>query len=544
MQVNFWAISGLTNAIGILALGLLVYLIGQNPEVKKSFAIASLCIATWCFPYFMWQISNTKETALFWARALTAGSLFIAPSFVYFIFNFLNLNLREGNRRQILIVANLFSLCFLSLTFTPLFVKDVSQKMFFPFWPTPGPFYFLYPIYFFICFFYSWRLMWKAILSEKNYARRNQIKYILFGSIIGVVGGTTNWPLWWNIPIPPYGNSAIVLYVGIVTYAIIKHQLMDINIVFQKSVIYSLLVTVVTSIYFLVTWSAERVFQRAIGYQSLPLTVFALFGIALLFQPMKNRIQAFVDRYFFKGSIEVLAAERERLQQELIKAEKLRLAGTLASGIAHEIKNPLTSLKTFISYLEERHNDPSFRKKFKEVMNREINQIDHLVRNLLNFAKPHPPKFESLDMHKSLDRTFELINSTLANSNISLVRVYHRPNTEILGDASQLQQAFLNIFLNAMDAMSDGGELKISTETEDGWLKIRIEDTGCGMTKEQLEHIFEPFYTTKEKGTGLGLAITKRIIEDHKGKIKVESNAGRGSRFEILLPLVEAEQKS
>ena len=107
----------------------------------------------------------------------------------------------------------------------------------------------------------------------------------------------------------------------------------------------------------------------------------------------------------------------------------------------------------------------------------------------------------------------------------------------ILGDPSQLQQAFLNLFLNAMDAMPTGGELRVSTHTENGWLTIRIEDTGSGMTKEQLEHIFEPFYTTKEKGTGLGLAITKRIIEDHKGKIRVTSNSGKGTAFEILLPL-------
>ena len=90
-----------------------------------------------------------------------------------------------------------------------------------------------------------------------------------------------------------------------------------------------------------------------------------------------------------------------------------------------------------------------------------------------------------------------------------------------------------------MDAMPNGGELKISTETEDGWLKIRIEDTGCGMTKEQLDHIFEPFYTTKESGTGLGLAITKRIVEDHKGKIKVTSALNKGSMFEIILPLAK-----
>ena len=533
MELNVWALNGLTNAVGVVALGLFVYIKGREPRVKRSFGLLNFTIAAWCFSYSIWQIVSTKEAALFWARALTASSIFIAPTFLYFVFTFLSL---EKGKKRILTIAYLPSFTFFALVFTPLFVKSVSRKLFFPYWPNPGPLYFLYPLHFFTCFLYSWYLLRQAILKS-SYERSNQIKYILYGSIIGVFGGVTNWPLWWDIPIPPYGNSAVAIYVAILTYAVIKHRLMDINVVLRKSLVYSLLVTSITIVYFMLVWTLERAFQTVLGYQSIPLTIFSLLIIVILFQPIKNKIQAFVDKHFFKGTVDVLAEENERLQEELIKSEKLRIAGTLASGIAHEIKNPLTSLKTYTSYLEEKHNDPSFRKKFKEVMNHEINQIDHLVLNLLNFAKPHPLKFESADVHKALDRTFELINSSLAKADISLVRAYHRPNTEILGDPSQLQQAFLNIFLNAMDAMPNGGELKISTETEDGWLKIRIEDTGCGMTEEQLKHVFEPFYTTKEKGTGLGLAITKRIIEDHKGKIKVTSDPNKGSTFDISLPL-------
>ena len=534
MHWNFWALSALINAFCITALGLFVSLRGRGQAVKRSFAISNFSVAAWCIPYFVWQISETRESALFWARALTAGSVFIASFYLKFVYDFVGI---EGRKQKlILFLSFLLSSSFFVLSFTPLFVTDVVSRSIFKFWPVPGPLYFLYPIHFFLCFCYCWRLLWE-FLQKSDYARANQVKYILYGSLIGVIGGATNWPLWWNIHILPYGNLGVLIYVGIVTYAIFKHRLMDINLVFRRSIIYSIMATAITLVYFVTVWSSERVFQAAIGYRSVVATLIILLTIAFLFQPIKNKIQAFVDNRLFRGTLETLADENQRLQEEMRKSDQLRIAGTLASSIAHEINNPLTSIKTFTNYLPERHQDKSFIDKFKTVVGEELNRIEGLVKDLKDFAKPHPPKFECFDMHKFLDRTFELVNPTLATHKISLMRAYHRPNTEVMGDPSQLQQAFLNLFLNAMDAMPNGGELRISTQSEDGWLTIRIEDTGIGMTKEQLEHIFEPFYSTKEGGTGLGLAITKRIIEDHRGKVKVTSNPGSGSAFEILLPL-------
>ena len=473
--------------------------------------------------------------ALLWVRIAQVGVFFIPTTFIHFIVCLLDLKVK----RSILAIGYTISFLFASLCPTSLMIADAVPRFFMHHYATPGLVYPVAVLYFFVCVIYGLYHLYRAYASSTG-TKRNQMKYLFYSSLMGYVGGGANFLPVFNVYIPflhPFGTYAVPIYFIATTYAIIKHHLMDINIVFQKGVVYSLLVTTITLIYFMFVWLIERIFQLSLGYQSIPLTIFALLTVALLFQPIKNRIQTFVDRYFFKGTVDILAEENERLQEELARGEKLRIAGTLASGIAHEIKNPLTSLKTFTSYLEEKHNDPSYRKKFREIVGEEVGKIEHLIRDLLDFAKPKSPQFVGLDVHKSIDRTFELINTTLAKANISLTRQYHRPNTEILGDSSQLQQAFLNLFLNAMDAMPNGGELHVSTHSENGWLAIKIEDTGCGMTKEQIDHIFEPFYTTKETGTGLGLAITKRIIEDHKGKIKVTSNLDKGSIFEILLPL-------
>ena len=514
------------------ALGLFVLFHRPKTQEKTVFSIL-------CFEAFYWQFLlfisffNSDPSYLDYLAKIAYLAITLIPfTFYHFIVSYLKIK----KERWLVLLFYALGIVLVGLLRTDLFVSG-HQKFSWGNFPTPGP---VYPIFVISAFVTMTRGLWLLVKALKNpilYGfSKNQLYYIFVGLLL-YYSCSVDFAQVYGAPWYPISVFLFLASVSVISYAILRYRLMDINIVLRKSLVYSLLVTSITIVYFMLVWASERAFQMALGYQSFPLTISALLAVALLFQPIKNRIQAFVDRHFFKGTVDVLAEENERLQEELIKTEKLRIAGTLASGIAHEIKNPLTSLKAFTSFLEEKHNDPLFRKKFKEIIGQEINKIDQLVHNLLNFAKPHPPTFESTDIHKALDQTFGLINTSLASANVSLVRVYHRPNTEILGDASQLQQAFLNLFLNAMDAMPKGGELRISTHTENGWLTIRIEDTGVGMAKEQLEHIFEPFYSTKESGTGLGLAITKRIIEDHQGKIKVTSTPNKGSAFEISLPL-------
>lgn len=227
------------------------------------------------------------------------------------------------------------------------------------------------------------------------------------------------------------------------------------------------------------------------------------------------------------------------LQKET--AEKLASLGTVAAGLAHEIKNPLVSIKTLAQLLPERFDDPEFRDHFTAIAISEVDRIGGIVSDLLDFAKSSEPKFEPLDVSKIMKEITVLLSSRLTKSGIVVRKNLAGQLPMINGDRSQLKQVFLNIFLNSIEAMPHGGEIMVDVTTgeyNDGAEKavIKIIDTGSGIQEENMIHLFEPFFTTKGSGTGLGLSICKRIVEKHKGEISVESVYNKGTTVTLVLP--------
>jgi len=231
----------------------------------------------------------------------------------------------------------------------------------------------------------------------------------------------------------------------------------------------------------------------------------------------------------------------------------------LSAGMAHEIKNPLVSIKTFAQLLPERYSESDFRETFSNLIVHEINRIDSLVNQLLRFARPAKPFLRPMHVHEVLDKTLLLIQHRLYQKEIKLTRSWDADVDTTRADADQLEQVFLNFFLNAMDAMKRGGELTVATKIRSGdvfvsqlsapddeateALCISIRDTGDGIRAEDIPHVFDPFFTTKDYGTGLGLSVVHGIIEEHGGQIEVESELSKGTAFTILLPLVRFNQE-
>jgi signal transduction histidine kinase len=335
----------------------------------------------------------------------------------------------------------------------------------------------------------------------------------------------------------PFGTYAAALYVAIVTYAIIRHQLMDITIVIRKTAVYSLVATIITLFYFILVYVTETIFRGFMGYKSIPWTLGIIVLFTLVFQPLKNMVQVFVDRLFFKDSRALLQEELKKAQEELKRAERLKAVGTLAAGMAHEIKNPLTSIKTFTEYLPAKHNDPGFIEKFHKIVIPEVNKINDIVQQLLDFSKPKALKLEEADIRQVIDQTLSFLNNDLIKYNISVTKQYDPDLVTLEIDRSQIQQVFLNLFLNAIEAMKQGGKLTITTSSFPNQAEVIITDTGKGIPKADLEHIFDPFYTTKETGTGLGMSIVYGIIKEHKGEITVESEKNTGTKVKIRLPI-------
>lgn len=246
--------------------------------------------------------------------------------------------------------------------------------------------------------------------------------------------------------------------------------------------------------------------------------------------------------------------EMRRLQEQIRRSDRLASMGTLSAGMAHEIKNPLVTIKTFTQLLPERFDDPEFREDFATLVGAEVKRIDGIVSQLLTFARPSRPVISEIRIRDVLDESLRLVEQEMRRKDIAMHRLYTEADDTIHGDPDLLGQAFVNFFLNAQEAMGDGGELRVEvTVSQDnargsGWHRgmrdfvvIAIQDTGVGIKPTDMDHIFDPFFTTKSHGTGLGLSVSHGIIEEQKGVIDVESHEGKGTTFRVRFPRIHRE---
>lgn len=227
--------------------------------------------------------------------------------------------------------------------------------------------------------------------------------------------------------------------------------------------------------------------------------------------------------------------ERRQTEELLRQSDKLSAIGQLAAGIAHEIRNPLTALRGFIQLL---HANTAQQNNYCEIMLSELDRINFIVSELLLLAKPQVVKFQNKELSSLLQNVISLLESQAIMNNIQIITHFPAQSLSITCEENQLKQVFINIMKNAIEAMPDGGELRIEMSVyEEGKILIRFIDQGCGIDPERIPKLGEPFYTTKEKGTGLGLMVTYKIIEHHGGSIQIESQPHIGTIVEVMLPV-------
>jgi signal transduction histidine kinase len=223
-----------------------------------------------------------------------------------------------------------------------------------------------------------------------------------------------------------------------------------------------------------------------------------------------------------------------------VQTERLASIGMMSATFAHEIRNPLTSLKTFAQLMPEKYNDPEFRDTFSKIVVGEIEKIDTLISDLLDFStEKKSARLNDFNLVELVDETLEYIKGKFNSQkkDIDVVKLYHENLIDMSGDATKLKQAFGIIITNAYQAMNGSGKLTVDIGMNNEGADVAVSDTGEGIPHEDLSRIFDPFVTTKEMGVGLGLAITKRVIEDHEGKIYVRSRMAEGTTFTVSLPV-------
>jgi two-component system sensor histidine kinase HydH len=230
--------------------------------------------------------------------------------------------------------------------------------------------------------------------------------------------------------------------------------------------------------------------------------------------------------------------EVQTLKKEIETSRRLASLGRLAAGIAHEIRNPLSSIKGFATYFRERYKDNQDDRNTAEIMIKEADRLNRVISQLLDFARPMDLQKKRISIQALIQHSLKMVERQALSRGV-VIRADPAPSLrEIEIDFDKITQVLLNLYLNALEAMDQGGTLWVSCSEEAGnqGLKISVTDTGAGIDKQHLEHIFDPYFTTKQTGTGLGLAIVHKIIGAHGGEVRVDSKVGQGTTVTLLLP--------
>jgi signal transduction histidine kinase len=529
-QITPYAISGLIIAAAYLPLFIFISSKG-NSKLSTVYSLHIFAVFIWgvgCF--FAAGTKDPQICSLFWKFGYS-GVLFIPVFFQHAV-----MIITKSYNRIYLIFCYVQAIYFLLSMFVFNSMMASTKLMFDSFY------YHVSTLTFLISF-----ILWTIIVSMSHLqlilyykicypGQKSQIRSLIL-AITGFWGGISNFLPALGLMIYPWGNFLVPIHSIIIFYAIFKDQLLDIKVAIRQSVVYSALATCITIIYLGTVLILEKLLQSTFKYESHINSAIIAFIIGMLLMPLRNKIQKIVDKTIFPLSPEEMMVQNEKLRQQVATSEKYKMLGTLSGGIAHEIKNPLTAIKTFSEKLPEKSNDPQFVEKFSRIVNQEVDRIDDLVNQLLDYSRPNPPHQQPTDIHKLIDSTLDVLSSNLLKAKINLEKNYVNKKCLLPLDQNQIRQSLMNIFLNAIDAMPLGGMLGISTTSTENTFIISIKDTGPGISPQDIPRIFEPFFTKKDNGTGLGLAITQTIIKNHGGKIYVRSKTGQGSEFIIELPI-------
>jgi signal transduction histidine kinase len=223
------------------------------------------------------------------------------------------------------------------------------------------------------------------------------------------------------------------------------------------------------------------------------------------------------------------------MEKQLQQSEKMAALGELAAYIAHEIRNPLVSIGGFAgSLLKNDTLSESVQKKIRIILD-ESKRLDTILRGILNFSRPTPQKQDAVDVNRIVEETMQVMGMGCEKQGVRLKMELTRDLPSVHGRGEAVKQCLINVVKNGIESMTKGGELTVSTRDDDTYVSIEVTDTGTGIDEKDMEHIFSPFFSTKETGSGLGLAMTKKIIEEMGGSVEVYSRKGQGTTMALLL---------
>ncbi len=688
----------------ILAITIGCFVLSRNVKSKDNITFSLLCFSTalWLAGYTIMYLSTDSIQALRWARVGFSGIIFI-PIFAY---HFVTSYIKKPPKAWVFPLLYGLGLFSVYLGQTNYVYSGIS-RYFWGFYPDAGPIYFIFPVSYVLLFSYATFLLFLAYLQAlkaKEYRVIQQLRYV-FIAIGGAIPAVVDYIIKYKIEIYPFGYISALFFIFVMTYAIVKTRLMDIEFVIKRSFVYSVLTALIIGIYTLIIFVSQEFFGNLIGIRWV-LTLLGSAMIAIGFKPLETAFTNFTDKYFFQGKYDyhkvlkdlsrgmaeltslerltklitrivmknvklsgamlfvydynanlfravaaqgdmkefknaelvktdnlvrymdekgdvlikgevahemdnnqaldthrkflksilnqmnkfkavlcvpskigdklmgfILLSEKksqdaystedlmlfqtlapqaaiamknamtydeirkdfekehekvESIEKQLERSERLASLGTVAAGVAHEIRNPLGMIQIKTDKLAVDQINEETLKEFKASVTSNIERSTNIIRSMLDLAKSKEKKYEKVDLNGVIESALQFFPLT----GIKLVKELG-PISNINGDAEELKQVLVNLIDNAVKAMPTGGNLKVVSRQEENRITIDVTDTGVGIPKEDFERIFDPFFSTRHEGTGLGLSIAYRIIREHGGSIKVESKVGEGSTFQL-----------
>lgn len=294
----YFSFSGLFNALTSTLLGFLIYRQKRKNKTGNVFVLFCICVAVWSYPYIFWPLAKTKEETLFWFQLLHIGPFYASIAYLHFVSKWLDLY--KNKIKKVVLLGYLIATFLVPFVFTDLFIKEMVPNFSMRFWAEPGVLYHFYLILFFGFAFFSSYLLIKAY-NKASGVKREQIKYLLFGMVLAYIGGSTNYFLWYDINIPPYGNILASSYVIFSAYAMVKHRFLDVKIILKKSFIYFLIAIFVYATYHLILYTQNHIFGSSYKSGALITGVFYAIAFVWLFQLLEDRIKKFANKYFYRS---------------------------------------------------------------------------------------------------------------------------------------------------------------------------------------------------------------------------------------------------
>lgn len=576
----------------LVGLGFYVFVANPRNRAHQTFAAFIAFLALWTTKdLIFWNFHLNDGSYGWWAAASFVTALMMQYAMVVFAWVFPE-NSRTPRRRAailfspglILIPAALIGSLWHKVGFeNGRFVIDLA------------PLAYAFVVYVYFVFFYGAAVLFQKYRKFRGTQEGQQVGAILWGlAITGVLKTLANiaLPYLGIYDLLPYSSIFVLPGVLIYAYAILNFQLFSLQTALNQFRLFPITYKIALSIATVAILSfvlfqipiAWWAFSDGVNYEAwrrylvfsvilalVPNLLLVLLVLRTISRPLQRITLAAVevtkggygtevDLRKSNDEIGLLAdsfnemsrkmasdiAELQRLNEQLIRTEKLAAMGTLAAGVAHEVNNPLASISSLIQMMQSQPDLPTDTSEKLKLIAAQIRRITQVTTDMTNFARARPAAKGDVDVNKIIETSLRLASFDEDFQKLTVETSFAGDLENVFADGDQLQQVFLNLFLNARDAMPDGGKLAIKTSQTGDEICIEISDSGSGVDEHAANQIFDPFFTTKPagKGTGLGLAVCYGIVTAHGGRIEVGSNGSSGAKFIVVLPCIEKTRES